>query len=222
MPTTRTARWDPLVRLTHWGVAAGVVANGVLTEEGSNAHLWVGYGVGGLLLLRWLWGLIGAENARFTAFPPSPRRAAAHVRDIARGRKTAHGSHNPLGALMVYALWITLAVVIGTGVAMTGLPGAPVQAEASLDVPRSAPHEEDDDGRTRASAGREEAEVGRETRDGEPEGGGEMLEEVHEVAANLLFVLAAIHLLGVAFETRRRGRGVVSAMVTGGRPRPAE
>ena len=34
-------------------------------------------------------------------------------------------------------------------------------------------------------------------------------------AANLLLVLAALHLLGVAFETRRSGRQIVSAMIGG-------
>ena len=39
------------------------------------------------------------------------------------------------------------------------------------------------------------------------------MEEVHEIAVNLLYVLIALHLAGVAFETRRSGREVVSAML---------
>ena len=52
--------------------------------------------------------------------------------------------------------------------------------------------------------------------DGEGEGD-EVIEEVHEVAANLLFILAGLHLLGVAFETRRSGRGILTAMLPGRR-----
>jgi cytochrome b len=212
MPMTERRRWDPLVRLTHWGVAAGVVANGVLTEEGSGPHQWVGYGIAALLALRWIWGLVGSPEARFSAFPPSLGRAAGHLREIAGGGKTPHRSHNPLGALMVYALWSTLAVVIVTGVAMTGLPGVstPVTEAASTAEVRSPPEDH----------GEEAYEVHDE---GEEDEGEELMEEVHEVAANLLFVLAGLHLLGVAFETRRSGRGVVMAMLPGGRkPRATE
>ncbi|MBI1406077.1 MAG: cytochrome B [Caulobacter sp.] len=217
MQTVQPRRWDPLVQLTHWGVAAGVLINGVFTREGSGAHLWVGYGVAALLALRWVWGLVGSPEARFTAFPPSLGKAAAHVREIARGEKTAHRSHNPLGALMVYALWATLAVVIGSGIAMTGLPGISTPApEAASTGQRSGPAAE-------ANEEAKEADDDDADKDGAEDGAGgegdELMEEVHEAAANLLFVLAALHLLGVAFETRRSGRGILMAMLPGGRNR---
>ena len=101
--STETAprRWDPVVRLTHWSIVLAVLANAVFTEEGSAAHIWVGYALAAILALRLLWGFVGPAEARFTAFPPSPGRALAHLRDIRAGRITRHGSHNPLGALMV-------------------------------------------------------------------------------------------------------------------------
>lgn len=201
-------RWDILVRLTHWGVAAAIVANGLMTEEGSELHVWIGYAAGALLALRLFWGFIGPREARFAAFPPSPRRALEHMGDIAAGRRTAHRSHNPLGALMVYALWATLAVVVATGIAMSGLPSTPPTAPSSAE---------------RVTSGAEAAAEGEVDDDEEGEGsgsegvGGEMIEETHEIAANLLFVLAALHVAGVAFETRRSGPGVLKAMVGGQR-----
>lgn len=230
MPNSQSRRWDPLVQLTHWGVAAGVVANGLFTEDGSELHQWVGYGVATLLILRWIWGLVGSPEARFSAFPPSLRRAGVHVREIARGEKTKHRSHNPLGALMAYALWATLAVVISTGVAMSGLPGAstPVAEAGSNASPASPAMEEEGEEHED-----DEAHVSGEAHEpGEARGGTglvagideDVMEEVHEIAANLLFILAGLHLLGVAFETRRSGRWVVTAMLpaflTGGRKRP--
>jgi cytochrome b len=193
------------VRLTHWGVAAAIVANGLVTEEGSDVHIWIGYAAGGLLLLRLLWGFIGPAEARFSAFPPSPAAALGHIRDIAAGRRTVHRSHNPLGALMVYALWAALAVVVVTGVAMAGPPSASTLPAAQASMVREAPIAEGDEDEEGGERG---------------EGGGEMIEEIHEAAANLLFVLAALHLAGVAFETRRSGSQVVRAMVGGSR-RPA-
>ena len=202
--------WDPIVRFTHWGIAAGVIANRLVVEGGSGVHLWLGLAVAALLGLRLAWGLIGPPEARFSAFPPSPRRALNHIGDIRAGRKVVHASHNPLGALMAYALWGTLAVVIASGIAMSGFPpraeaegeGAPPQS-ASLLVAGEQDEEAEDAEEARA--------VGAE------EGGGESLaEEVHEAAANLLLVLAFVHLAGVAFETRRSGRQVLSAMLGGG------
>jgi cytochrome b len=194
-----TRRWDPLVRITHWGIAAAVVANGLITEGGSQVHVWIGLAVGGLLALRLAWGVIGPVEARFTSFPPSPGRALDHVRDILAGRHVRHRSHNPLGALMAYALWGSLAVVIATGVMMSGFPPrvhTEVERPAAVATVMTEADEE---------AGEDEAE-------GE---GGEVVEEVHEIAANLLLALAALHLLGVAFETRRSGRQIVSAMIGG-------
>lgn len=231
-PAAARREWDPLVKLTHWGVAAGVLVNAVVTEEGSGPHQWVGYGVGAVLILRWTWGLVGTPPARFSAFPPSLGRAAAHVAAIRRGERTAHASHNPLGALMVYALWATLAVVIGTGVAMAGPPppldgGAVGSARTVAGEHGSAPampvartgQEADEEG----DAERDDADGG--DADGgdaaDKEGSGdEVIEEVHEAAATLLYVLAALHLLGVAFETRRSGAGVVRGMLPGGRRTP--
>jgi len=221
----RTHGWDPLVKLTHWGIALAVLANGLFTEDGSDWHIWVGTGMAALLAVRLLWGLVGPREARFSAFPPNPFRALSHIRDILAGRKVQHRSHNPLGALMAYSLWGVLAVVAATGFAMSGLPGLqPVQGAAGSEVSITRPlaqtaaeadeDEEDhaeDEGRSSLAAAGPEARA-----DGEGQGSAEWIEEVHEVAANLLFVLAALHIAGVLFETRRMGRAVLGRM-TGGR-----
>jgi len=110
--------WDPLVKLTHWIVAAGVLVNGVVLDDGSLVHSWVGYAVAAMLALRLLWGVVGPDEARFTAFPPTIRGAIRHLRDLAALRHRTYRSHNPAGALMVYALWSTLAVTVVTGIAM--------------------------------------------------------------------------------------------------------
>lgn len=192
-------RWDPLVRITHWGIAAAVVANRLFTEGGSQVHVWIGLALAALLAVRLGWGFVGPVEARFTSFPPSPRRAIDHVRDILAGRHVSHRSHNPLGALMAYALWASLAVVIASGIAMTGFP------------PRV--HAEDGDRPAVAATVLMDEEAGEAG--GEGKEGGEIAEEVHEIAANLLLALAALHLIGVAFETRRGGRQIVLAMIGG-------
>lgn len=197
-----TKRWDPIVKLTHWGVVAAVIGNALVTEEGSGWHIWIGYGLAALLALRLLWGLVGPREARFAAFPPSLARARHHLGEIRRGEVTQHASHNPLGALMVYAIWGTLLVVIGTGVAMSGPPPADPWAERG------------EHGEQVGSAEAEEAEEREEGGEGEEEG---PLVELHEIAVNLLYVLIALHLMGVVFETRRSGPQIARSMLPGGK-----
>ncbi|RIA56279.1 cytochrome b/b6 domain-containing protein [Dichotomicrobium thermohalophilum] len=191
--------WDPLVRLTHWGVAAGVLLNGIITEGGSQIHVWIGYAAFSLLVLRLLWGFIGPEEARFSAFPPSLSAAAAHLKRVTRGEHRVYRSHNPLGGLMAYALWATLTVVALTGIAMAGSPLSEVRADEA------------------ATEYAEEGEYGEHKESQEEEA--EWLEESHEFAANLLLFLAAIHVAGVGFESATSRVNLVRSMITGERRR---
>jgi cytochrome b len=216
-------RWDPIVKLAHWGIVIAVIGNALVTEEGSGWHIWVGYGLAALLALRLLWGLIGSAEARFSAFPPSPAMALAHLGEIRRGEVVPRRSHNPLGALMAYAIWATLLVISASGIAMSGPPPADPSAvagehgESEAGKARGA-HEEDDE---RAALGDlviapARADEGEGGKEGEGE---DVLEEVHEVSVNLLYVLIALHLAGVIFETRRAGRETIAAMLPGGNRR---
>jgi cytochrome b len=184
--------WDPLVRITHWSIAAAVLLNGILTEGGAALHIWIGYAALAMLGLRLAWGLLGPEEARFAAFPPSLRAARTHASDLLAGRHRPYRSHDPLGSLMAYALWGTLLAVVATGVAMEARP---------------FPHGEP--GAFPARYWQDEGEPGEE--------GAEVLEEVHETAANLLLLLAALHVAGVALESRRGNRELVRAMLRGRR-----
>ncbi|MFM9936885.1 MAG: cytochrome b/b6 domain-containing protein [Novosphingobium sp.] len=206
--TVTHRRWDPVVMLTHWTVALAVLANAVIMEEGSAGHVWVGYALAAILALRLLWGLIGPAEARFTAFPPSPGRALAHMRDIAAGRHAQHRSHNPLGALMVYAIWGTLLVIIASGVAMAGLAPAsggerPRHGASISAAPMAITPEAGEEAQNAAGEG-EEGEHG-------------LLGEVHEAAVNLLYGLILLHVGGVVFESRRQKRNLALAMLPGGR-----
>lgn len=225
----RPRAWDPIVKLTHWGVVTAVIANAIFTEEGSGWHIWVGYGLAALLGLRLLWGLIGPSEARLSAFPPSPKRALAHIGEIRRGEVVRHCSHNPLGALMAYAIWATLLVIAGSGIAMSGPPPADPNAvsgergEGSKAEGREEGEANEEHERAALSIGNlliapAFAEEGGEREGGEGEGD-ELFKEVHEVAVNLLYVLIALHLAGVVFETRRSGREIVGSMIPGGNRR---
>lgn len=113
------AVWDPLTRLIHWSLALTILLNGTVIDPESTTHEWIGYASLGLVGLRLLWAVIGPAPVRFAAFPPSLMRAARHVRGMIAGDRTIHLSHNPLGALMVYNIWLSVIVIGVTGYMMT-------------------------------------------------------------------------------------------------------
>ena len=116
--TLSVSVWDPLVRVTHWTIAALVIGELTVIDEDWALHRWAGYAVLALVLLRLGWGFVGSRHARFSAFPPSLKAARAHLAGLMRGRHPLYLSHNPLGALMVYNLWASLSAVCATGVMM--------------------------------------------------------------------------------------------------------
>ncbi|MEZ5715946.1 MAG: cytochrome b/b6 domain-containing protein [Paracoccaceae bacterium] len=112
--------WDPLVRVFHWSLVLGFGLNALVIDDESKWHLWIGYAVVGLVGVRVLWGLVGSRHARFADFPPSPRAALGQLAEMAgRGAARRHVGHTPLGALMIYNLLLTLAVIGVSGWLMT-------------------------------------------------------------------------------------------------------
>jgi cytochrome b len=107
--------WDPVVRLSHWALAAAFVVayfshGGYLT-----VHRVSGYAIAALVLLRVAWGFLGSPHARFTDFVPGPRKFFAYVGLLVRGREPRHVGHNPAGGAMIVVLLILLAALCATG-----------------------------------------------------------------------------------------------------------
>ena len=107
--------WDLFVRVFHWSLVVAFLSDALVIDEESRLHELVGYVVLALLALRVMWGLIGPKRARFSSFPPSLGAARAHLRDIRSGNAKIHDSHNPIGALMIYNLMLTMVLISGTG-----------------------------------------------------------------------------------------------------------
>ena len=188
--------WDPLLRLAHWGIAGVVLANYAFTKEGGSVHIALGWVGMALLLLRLIWGFVGPREARFASFPPNPMAALRHLGGLLRGKAPQYPSHNPAGALMAYALWACLAVLMLTGLGMSGLsPFAQADLEAAVaEGDWSVLVEEDGDAEGESPYA-------------------DVLEEVHEVAANLILILAFLHVAGVAVESRALRRNLLAPML---------
>ncbi|MFY0988954.1 cytochrome b/b6 domain-containing protein [Halomonas sp. C05BenzN] len=107
--------WDLPVRLFHWGLVGAVGLSFHTMKTGGapflfpvEIHARAGYVILGLLLFRWLWGLVGSPHARFAGFLRSPATMLRYGRRLLAGRPPAFAGHNPLGGLMVLLMLIAL------------------------------------------------------------------------------------------------------------------
>lgn len=107
--------WDPVVRVLHWSLAALVLIDYWLTEPGSSVHDWLGYLAMAIVVLRIVWGFTGRGHARFSAFTPSLARLREHWAALSARSVPIDSGHNPLGALMIYAVMFLVTALAITG-----------------------------------------------------------------------------------------------------------
>ncbi|AKR44078.1 cytochrome b/b6 domain-containing protein [Methylophilus sp. TWE2] len=109
--------WPWWVRLTHWLVAAGVIALWLMSYvwyETDWLHRAVGYVVLVLVAGRLLGGyLTHLNSARFHV--SGWRALRAHLIQLRQGHVPAHRGHNPLGQWAVYLIWLFIAALALTG-----------------------------------------------------------------------------------------------------------
>lgn len=117
MPTRNELLWPWWVRVSHWLVAAGVIALWLMSYIWYETDWWhrlVGYAVLAVVAMRIVCGcLTTAECARF--YLPGWRAICTHLSEVRRKRMTPHRGHNPLGQWAVYLIWLFIAALALTG-----------------------------------------------------------------------------------------------------------
>lgn len=111
--------WDLFVRTFHWSLVTLFAANALFVDDDGKLHLWIGYAIVVLVVLRIIWGFIGSPYARFSSFPPSIKDSFDQVQEVFQRRVTVHKGHTPLGALMIYNLIISMLGIGLSGYLMT-------------------------------------------------------------------------------------------------------
>jgi len=114
-PTSKV--WDPLVRVGHWTLVA-CFFTAYLTEGEVPLHMWAGYLLSAVVLVRLLWGFVGPQHARFSDFLYRPARIAAYLRSLVSRRPQHYRGHNPAGGVMILLLLASLALTAATGMAL--------------------------------------------------------------------------------------------------------
>ena len=178
--------WDLFVRVFHWMLVVGFFTAYLIEDEMLGLHVWAGYLVFSLVVLRIVWGVLGSAHARFGDFVYGPNEVVRYVKQVITLRAPRHIGHNPAGGAMIVLLLMSLVMISLSGMVLygaetqTGLLG---EIAAALGV-----------------TGEESAEA---------------LEEVHEFFANLTLALVVIHVSGVLFESLLHGENLVRSMFTG-------
>lgn len=119
-PQSTIQVWDPLIRLFHWLLLLTFIVAYASGEEWLALHVATGYAIGGLLVFRVVWGIVGPGHARFSDFVRSPSAIQAYLQDLVRLRAPRYLGHNPAGGAMVVALLVSLAVTTLSGLALYG------------------------------------------------------------------------------------------------------
>jgi len=107
--------WDPAVRVLHWTLVVGVALGWATTEWFGDWHKPVGYAALAVVVVRIAWGLIGPPHARFASFVRSPAVTVRYARLALSGHAPRYVGHNPLGGVMVIALFSCIGALALTG-----------------------------------------------------------------------------------------------------------
>jgi cytochrome b len=200
-----TTVWDPVVRFGHWAlVVAFAIAYFSAEEEAGGPdvlHVWGGYAVGAIIILRVLWGFIGSKYARFSDFVGEVVSAPRYLVDLVRGRARRYLGHSPAGGAMIIALLVSLAATVATGVIAYGERGKGPLAVDGAGIVKQAAAEEDEDVRAVPKAG--------------AKGEESVMGELHDSLANITLALIILHVLGVGLASFVHRENLLVAMITG-------
>ena len=201
--TSRSAStlvWDPLVRFGHWALVAAFAVAYLSAEEEAGSpdllHVWGGYVVGAIVVVRVVWGFVGSRHARFSDFVRSPIVALAYFIDLFYGQARRYIGHSPAGGAMVIALLVCLAATVTTGLMAYGEQGkGPL---AALMVTDANANGNETGHRALAKTRGEQAES--------------TIGELHGLLANITVALVVAHIFGVVVASVVHKENLVLAM----------
>jgi cytochrome b len=211
MNNTKTVNvWDPLVRIGHWTLVIAFFTAYFTEDDFMTQHVWAGYVVGTVVMIRIIWGLIGSRHARFSDFIYSPAKIISYIKNLIARKPQHYVGHNPAGGVMVIALLLSLSATVFTGMKLYAVeenagPLA-INAQSTNRLIATANASEDDD---------EENEGSMKQKHAVNEADEAFWEELHETFVNITLLLVFLHIGGVIFSSIVDKEKLVKAMITG-------
>ncbi len=191
--------WDLLVRICHWSVVILVLIAFLSGDEEYKIHIYSGYAVLGIILLRLVWGFTGSKYARFTSFLYPPAKAFQYIKDLAQGVPKYYVGHNPAAGWMVFLLLIMTFFVCVSGHIAYKHEGQELSALNFTLATNAYADSDEDHG---------------EEKD-KDEDKDEFWEDIHEGAAFTLLFLIFLHVSGAILSSTRHQENLIKSMVTG-------
>jgi cytochrome b len=136
--------WDGPTRAMHWLL---VISLGICWWTGIHNqleyHLYSGYAVLWIALMRLYWGFFGSSTARFTHFVRGPAGIVNYARTLHIRDTVQSFGHNPVGAISVLLMLAAVLIVAGLGlfaVDVDGLYSGPLSSYVSFKGGRHLAH----------------------------------------------------------------------------------
>ncbi|AKH21854.1 cytochrome b/b6 domain-containing protein [Sedimenticola thiotaurini] len=112
--------WDLFVRFFHWSLVAGFFIAYLTEDELAGLHIWAGYLVFSLVVLRIVWGVVGSRHARFSDFVYGPSQVIGFLKQTLAFKAPRYLGHNPAGGAMVVALLLSVLITAALGMLLFG------------------------------------------------------------------------------------------------------
>jgi len=223
MMNTKTINvWDPIVRIGHWTLVIAFFTAYLTEDDFMTQHIWAGYIVGGVVLFRILWGLIGTKHARFSDFIYTPSAIFGYLQGLIRRKPQHYLGHNPAGGAMVIALLLSLCSTVYSGLTLYAVeehagPFANIYSSNTAETPslslistaiaKDGNGHEDDEEEHELMQSAENKDVNEQDE--------EFWEGLHEFFANFTLLLVALHISGVILSSLIDKENLVKSMFTG-------
>ena len=120
MDIQQTKVWDIFIRIFHWSLLATFAITYITEDDFPTLHVYAGYIMMALIVLRLIWGVIGTHHARFSSFIIKPSAVIKYMKEVVQFRAKRYLGHNPAGGAMVIALLISLSMTLLFGLLTYG------------------------------------------------------------------------------------------------------
>ena len=108
--------WHWITRCTHWTIAILFFLNYFFTEPGYEVHIYIGWTIFGLVLLRVIWGTTFAKGPNHIKnFIPTKSGLKTHLSELKTRQAVDHIGHNAFGSFAIFLIWACLLAAAFTG-----------------------------------------------------------------------------------------------------------